>query len=175
QNVCAQPDEMAYASEKTRNYEIGIKSQLLDRRLTLNGAVFYIDWQDPQVSGATLVGLSPITKNGEGAETKGFEVSFDAAVTADSVASLTALPSCSTQTRVFMSLSSLPGDYLAMPIDLSLFTSSSTSATLIPAWRLAGSVTFSVLIRGVTSTPKSAAVFCASGFDLAFMMFGRLA
>lgn len=81
QNVCAQPDEMAYTSEKTRNYEIGIKSQLLDRRLTLNGAVFYIDWQDPQVSGATLVGLSPITKNGEGAETKGFEVSFDAAVT----------------------------------------------------------------------------------------------
>lgn len=81
QNVCAQPDEMAFTSEKTRNYEIGVKSRLFEDRLTLNGAVFYVDWKDPQVSGATLVGLSPITKNGEGAETKGFELSFDAAVT----------------------------------------------------------------------------------------------
>jgi len=72
---------MAFTSEKTRNYEIGVKSRLFEDRLTLNGAVFYVDWKDPQVSGATLVGLSPITKNGEGAETKGFELSFDAAVT----------------------------------------------------------------------------------------------
>ncbi|KAK0332557.1 hypothetical protein LTR94_024377, partial [Friedmanniomyces endolithicus] len=81
QNVCAQPDEMAFTSEKTRNYEIGVKSQLFEDRLTLNGALFYIDWQDPQVSSATLIGLSPITKNGQGAETKGFEVSFIGQVT----------------------------------------------------------------------------------------------
>jgi len=43
---------------------------------------------------------------------------------------------------------------------------------LIPAERLAGSTTFSVVRRGVTSTPKSAGVFCAIGFDFAFMMFG---
>ncbi|MFN7110408.1 MAG: TonB-dependent receptor [Brevundimonas sp.] len=81
QNVCAQPDEMGFSSEKTRNYEIGLKSQIFDDRLTLNGALFYIDWKDPQVSSATLVGLSPITKNGKGAESKGFEVSFNAQVT----------------------------------------------------------------------------------------------
>lgn len=81
QSVCALPDELAYTSEKTRNYEIGIKSQWFDKRLTVNGDIFYIDWKDPQVSGATLTGLSPITKNGSGAETKGFEVSFNAQVT----------------------------------------------------------------------------------------------
>lgn len=81
QNVCAQPDELLYTSEKTRNYEIGIKSQWFDKRLTLNGDIFYIDWKDPRVSGATLVGLAPIVKNGSGAESKGFEVSFDAQVT----------------------------------------------------------------------------------------------
>lgn len=81
QNVCAQPDEQLFTSEKTRNYEIGIKTQWLDRRLTVNGDIFYIDWQDPQVSGATLVGLSPITRNGSGAEAKGFEVSFNAQIT----------------------------------------------------------------------------------------------
>lgn len=81
QTVCGQPDELLYTSEKTRNYEIGLKTQWFDRRLTVNGDLFYIDWADPQVAGATLTGLSPITRNGKGAETKGFEVSFDALVT----------------------------------------------------------------------------------------------
>ena len=43
--------------------------------------------------------------------------------------------------------------HLAIPMACSLVTSSSTSATLIPAWRLPGSTTFSVVMRGVTSTP----------------------
>ena len=43
--------------------------------------------------------------------------------------------------------------HLATPIALSLATSSSTSATLTPAVRLAGSTTLSVVSRGVTSTP----------------------
>ncbi len=43
--------------------------------------------------------------------------------------------------------------HLATPIALSLSTSSSTDATLIPAWRLGGSTTFSVSSRGATSTP----------------------
>ena len=47
----------------------------------MNGDIFYIDWEDPQVSGATLVGLSPITRNGSGAATKGFEVSFNGQIT----------------------------------------------------------------------------------------------
>ena len=81
QNVCAQPDEQLYTSEKTRNYEIGVKTQWFDKRLTVNGDIFYIDWEDPQVSGATLVGLSPITRNGSGAATKGFEVSFNSQIT----------------------------------------------------------------------------------------------
>ena len=62
--------------------------------------------------------------------------------------------------------------HFATPMDLSLPTSASTSATFTPAVRLAGSTTFSVVSRGVTSTPKSAGVFCAIGLDFAFMMFG---
>ncbi|MFN3816527.1 TonB-dependent receptor [Brevundimonas sp.] len=81
QIVCALPNERLYNSEQTRNYEFGVKSQWFNRRLTLNGAVFYIDWEDPQVTAATVYGLQPITKNAGGAESRGFEVSFDAAVT----------------------------------------------------------------------------------------------
>jgi iron complex outermembrane recepter protein len=81
QTVCASPAEFQYFPDKTNNYELGIRSQWLDHRLTLNGSVYFIDWVDPQLSSATLVGSSPITKNGKGAESKGIEVSFNAKLT----------------------------------------------------------------------------------------------
>jgi outer membrane receptor protein involved in Fe transport len=81
QFVCATPAEQQYFPDTTTNYEVGIRSQWLDRRLTVNGAIYHIDWQDPQLASATVNGSQPITKNGTGAETNGFEVSIDAAVT----------------------------------------------------------------------------------------------
>jgi outer membrane receptor protein involved in Fe transport len=78
QNVCTQPEEFEYVPDTTQNYEIGLRSQWLDNRLTLNGALYYIDWQDPQLTSATAVGAQPITINGEGAESTGLEVSIDA-------------------------------------------------------------------------------------------------
>lgn len=81
QTVCAQPDELEYTPDKTKNYEIGAHTEWFDKRLTLNGAVYYIQWENPQLSSATLIGLSPITKNGSGAESTGVELSFDGDVT----------------------------------------------------------------------------------------------
>lgn len=83
QLACALPNELAYQPDKTLNYEVGLKTQLFDRRLTLNGAVYYIEWSDPQVSSATENGLIPITKNGAAAESKGAEVNFIASVLQD--------------------------------------------------------------------------------------------
>jgi iron complex outermembrane receptor protein len=81
QIICALPDEFQYFPDTTTNYEIGLRSQWLDNRLTLNGALYYIDWQDPQLTSATVNGAQPITKNGEGAETSGIELALDANVT----------------------------------------------------------------------------------------------
>jgi iron complex outermembrane recepter protein len=81
QNVCAMPDEIAYGPDKTKNFELGAKTQWMDGRLTLNGAVYYIDWKGPQLLSATLIGGGTIVRNGEGAETKGFEVDLNARVT----------------------------------------------------------------------------------------------
>ena len=81
QIVCALPNELIYGSETTRNYEIGLKSQWWDNRITANAAVFFIDWKDPQVGAATVYGLQPITKNADGAETKGVELTFAAQIT----------------------------------------------------------------------------------------------
>jgi len=73
---CALPNELAYQPDKTLNYEVGLKTQLFDDRLTLNGSAYFIEWSDPQVSSATENGLIPITKNGSAAESKGVELNF---------------------------------------------------------------------------------------------------
>lgn len=83
QIACGLPNEMAYFPDKTKNYELGIHSQWLDRRLTLNGAIFLVEWTDPQVASATENGLIPITKNGEAAESVGLELDFRFKVTPD--------------------------------------------------------------------------------------------
>jgi outer membrane receptor protein involved in Fe transport len=81
QTVCATPEEFQYFPDSTINYEVGLHSQWLDRRLTFNGAVYFIDWKDPQVLTSTVAGAQPISKNGEGAESSGIELSFDARIT----------------------------------------------------------------------------------------------
>lgn len=70
------PDELkAYGEESMWVYEAGFKTAWLDRRLTLNGAVFYIDWQDIQVNSQVIVGGFPvgITVNAGKANGLGFE------------------------------------------------------------------------------------------------------
>ncbi len=74
-------DETQYSPDKTINYELGAKTTLANGRVTLNGAVYYIEWKDPQLTSATINASIPITVNAEGAETKGFEVSGNWLVT----------------------------------------------------------------------------------------------
>jgi outer membrane receptor protein involved in Fe transport len=81
QVVCAEPDEVQYFPDTTTNYEVGVRTQWLDRKLTVNGAVYYIDWSDPQLFAVTKNGAIPITKNGDGAESTGLELSLTAALT----------------------------------------------------------------------------------------------
>jgi iron complex outermembrane recepter protein len=84
------PDDVipsGFTSDKLTQYELGWKSSWLDRALTVNGAVFYIDWSDIPTgvtapSGQTYSINGPKARN-YGAElelvirpTKGFDVSF---------------------------------------------------------------------------------------------------
>lgn len=62
-----------YDSEYSWNYEVGLKSTWLDKRLTLNIAAFYIDWKDQQVIQRTSP-TEAIFKNAAESSSKGFEV-----------------------------------------------------------------------------------------------------
>ncbi|GAB2510669.1 TonB-dependent receptor [Microbulbifer agarilyticus] len=60
--VVFSPDELQpYDSETILAYETGFKSDLLERRMRLNGAAFYYDRSDVQQS-ATTTGENPVTR-----------------------------------------------------------------------------------------------------------------
>jgi len=74
QQLCALPDEVLIAPDEIENWEIGYKGYLLDRTISANVALYYIDWQDLQVSTTTVNGSLPITGNGSEAESSGLEL-----------------------------------------------------------------------------------------------------
>ena len=69
-----------YKSESVVNYEAGVKSTLLDRQLVLNGALFFMDWKDKQVSqlvedATAPSGFRASVRNAGAAKVKGLDLS----------------------------------------------------------------------------------------------------
>jgi iron complex outermembrane receptor protein len=69
-----------YKPEDLISFELGAKSELLDRRLRLNGAIFFVDHEDMQLQQfvAGSGGALSNTVNAGKAEYKGVELEFDA-------------------------------------------------------------------------------------------------
>jgi iron complex outermembrane receptor protein len=65
-----------FRSDSVVNYEIGVKARLFERRLSLNSAVFLIDWKDIRQTVALACG-SAFTANIGAAKSKGFETELD--------------------------------------------------------------------------------------------------
>ncbi|MDD9841620.1 MAG: TonB-dependent receptor [Alphaproteobacteria bacterium] len=69
---------MNYEPEQLDAYEIGFKTEMMDGRVTLNGAIYYYDYQDYQAF--SIIGLDTFTLNAE-AESQGFELELQASPT----------------------------------------------------------------------------------------------
>ncbi len=65
-----------FGPSTTVNYEFGVKSRLLDRRLSIDADVFYIDWSKIQLTGLTPLGFT-YTFNGGKAKSEGAELSIE--------------------------------------------------------------------------------------------------
>jgi outer membrane receptor protein involved in Fe transport len=63
----------SFGPDTTTNYEIGLKSEWLEKRLLFNLTGFYIDWKDTQVTGVTPLFLTYISNAGA-AVSKGAEL-----------------------------------------------------------------------------------------------------
>lgn len=75
QNICAQPDELLYEPDTTTNYELGLKSTWFSNQLHFNAALFMVEWDNAQITGATEVGQQPYISNAGKAESSGIEIS----------------------------------------------------------------------------------------------------
>jgi len=69
------PNPPSYRSDSTRNYELGGRADLFDKRFTVDVAVFDIRWKDVQIADILQTSSGPAAINGNSgsAETKGVE------------------------------------------------------------------------------------------------------
>ena len=63
-----------FDSDSVINYELGVKSTLLDGSMTLNAALFRMDWENVQVQGTTPDGAFAFIGNAGEAEVEGIEI-----------------------------------------------------------------------------------------------------
>ncbi len=66
-----------YTSDSLTSYEWGIKGDLVDHTLTLDAALFYIDWKDIQLSAISTITGQNYFVNAGGAKSQGGDVSVD--------------------------------------------------------------------------------------------------
>ena len=71
-----EPNEIEFESEKMQVWELGMKRTVLDGRMRLNGAYFFQDFTDKQISTQSIVGgqLGTVISNASGAEVHGLEL-----------------------------------------------------------------------------------------------------
>ncbi len=77
----AVPANAGYQPETLDDYEVGFKTQFLDRRLTFNANAFYYDYTNVQV--ATFVGTTQTVTNGAKAKLYGIDIDFRAKLADD--------------------------------------------------------------------------------------------
>ena len=81
----------SYKPDTVTNYEIGVKTELADRQLTLDGAVYHMIWNGIQVEDHDSTGAYTYTTNGSKANFNGVEaeIQFSPRVLPDFSAGLT--------------------------------------------------------------------------------------
>lgn len=90
-----------YDPDKTNNYEIGIKGDALDHRLTFDASIFYIDWKNIQLRAVVPNEVYGYTTNGSAAKSQGIEASVEARPWAGSTVAVWAAYNDAVLTRNF--------------------------------------------------------------------------
>lgn len=66
-----------FRPDKTLNYEVGVKGDFAERRVSVDASVYYIDWSDIQLTVCDPVVVACFNANASGAESKGIELSIE--------------------------------------------------------------------------------------------------
>lgn len=73
------PEDLTFDPEFSWNYEVGLKSGLLNNKLYAEASVFYIDLKNQQIYQSTASGAGSMLKNAGQSESKGFELGLNTA------------------------------------------------------------------------------------------------
>lgn len=73
--IFEEDDDLMFDPEQSWNYEVGFKTSLMQNRLQMEAALFYIDWIDQQIFQANPSGQGFILKNAGHSVSKGAELS----------------------------------------------------------------------------------------------------
>lgn len=77
----ANPEDRTYEPEDSWNYEIGAKVNFFQNRVKADLALFYISWENQQVSQPLVTGVGKMTKNAGKSASKGVEAGLSAQLT----------------------------------------------------------------------------------------------
>jgi iron complex outermembrane recepter protein len=66
----------SFGADRTKNYELGLKASVLDRKLNIDASAYYIDWKDLQLSLVNSQGLA-YQGNAGSAKSQGLELAVD--------------------------------------------------------------------------------------------------
>lgn len=80
-NLNSGTNPLSFEAETVEAYEIGVKSELMDKRVRLNAAAFQLDYNDKQESFFSAAAGGFIQGNAGAARSRGFEVELDAILT----------------------------------------------------------------------------------------------
>jgi outer membrane receptor protein involved in Fe transport len=67
-----------YRADRTHNYEIGVKGDVLNQLLSFDASIYYIDWKDIQLRLTDPVSGETYFANGSRAKSQGLELSIEA-------------------------------------------------------------------------------------------------
>jgi len=127
----------SFKPETSTTYEFGFKSDLLDRKLRLNGAVFLNDYDNLQITvNDPTLGFAPIIQNAAKARIKGFELEMQARP----VGGL----------QIDAGLGYLDAKYRR--VDIRALTAGVTTATKLqnaPKWTLSAGVAYNIEADGI--------------------------
>jgi outer membrane receptor protein involved in Fe transport len=141
-------EAQTYNSDTVWSYEVGAKTSWLNRRLTLNSALFTIDWSDVQQTTSLNCGFQ-IAVNGGRARSRGGELEIAATVTPDLKLSAGA---GYTDARITEA-----GQFNIIPVD--------SRIQQVPQWTFNGTIDYNYDVASVPMFSRAEVAYVGSSFS----------
>jgi iron complex outermembrane recepter protein len=145
------PNTPDFLPEQNTVYEAGFKTEILDRHLRLNGAVFMSEYEDIQLS--SLVGGLPVTQNALAGESIGAELEATAQFGGFQANFGVGYLDAEFSNSACISATNLPGTDVGCPTNLR-FVPEGATLPFSPEWTINAGVQYTFMVGNVDVTPR---------------------